>query len=165
MTDTPAPRVVSGKRAAWVAVCVGFLSCWEGYAPVAKHERVDPPGVITACYGMTNYDRALRPGERFTKAQCQQYLAQDLPRYALGVRKCVPGFDDMPASRQASLVSFSYNLGPQALCKSRVAKMLNAGNVRGGCDDMLLYVYANGKYLRGLDNRRHAERALCLKDQ
>jgi lysozyme len=136
----------------------------EGYAPVAKHERADPPGVITACYGMTNYDRPLKAGERFTKPECQKYLAEDLPRYAVGVRKCVPGFDDMPAPRQAALVSFAYNIGAGGLCKSRVAKLLNAGQVQAGCDDMLMYVYANGKYLKGLDNRRKTERALCLKD-
>jgi lysozyme len=166
MADAPAnTRLVTGKRAAYVAICVTFLTAWEGYEPVAKHERADPPRVITACYGMTNYDRPLNVGERFTKAQCAEYLAQDLPRYEIGVRKCIPAFDDMPPSRQASLISFSYNLGPVALCKSSVAKNLNAGKVAAGCGAMMNFVYANGKYLRGLANRRTAERALCLKDK
>lgn len=161
-----ADRIVTGKRAAYVAILVAFLPLWEGYAPVAVHERVDPPGVITYCFGRTNYDDpGVKTGETFTKAQCEQFLADDIPRYTLGVRKCIPGFDEMPPSRQAALVSFAYNLGSATLCKSRVALNLNAGKVQAGCDDILLYVYANGKYLQGLDNRRKAERALCLKDQ
>lgn len=165
MTSAPQARVLSGPRAAAMsAILVPFLMLWEGYAPVAKHEAGDPPSVITACTGMTNYDRPIFAGEKFTKAQCAQYLAEDLPRYEQGVIKCIPSFDDMPASRQAALVSFAYNLGPAALCKSNVAKQLNAGNVKAGCDDMMLFVNANGKFLQGLQNRRTAERALCLKD-
>lgn len=162
MADTQ-PRVITGKRAAWVAIAMTVLPVFEGYAPVAVHEKADPPGVITWCFGRTNYDDPTVPvGERFTKAQCEQLLADDLPKYAIGVRKCVPGFDEMPPSRQASLVSFTYNLGAGTLCKSGVAKDLNAGNVQAGCDAMLAYVNAAGKYLCGLDKRRQDERAMCL---
>lgn len=161
-----ADRVVVGKHAAWVAILVPFLAVAEGYAPVAVHEKVDPPGVITWCYGRTNYDDpTVKAGETFTKAQCEQFLADDVPKYAIGVRKCVPGFDEMPPPRQAALVSFTYNLGAGTLCKSGVAKNLNAGNVQAGCDAMLAYVNSNGEYLKGLDTRRHNERALCLKDK
>jgi hypothetical protein len=46
-------KVVGGAA---VALTASFLTVWEGYAPVAKHEHVDPPGVITWCFGRTNFD-------------------------------------------------------------------------------------------------------------
>lgn len=167
MTSAPQARVLSGPRAAALAaVLVPFLSAWEGYAPVAVHEKIDPAGVITVCFGRTNYDDpTLKVGQRYTKAECQKFLADDLPRYEQGAIKCVPGLPDMPTSRQAALVSFDYNEGEGNLCKSSVAKQLNAGNITAGCDDMMLYVIADGKFVQGLQNRRAAERALCLKDQ
>ena len=150
---------------AGVAICASFLMVHEGYAPVATHERVDPPRVITWCFGRTNYDYpGVKAGTRFNKAQCEQFLSQDLPKYAAPVQECIPTFDTMPPTRQASLVSFSYNLGSGTLCKSKVAHQLNAGNISGGCNAMAAYVRANGKVLQGLVNRRRDEIKLCLKD-
>jgi lysozyme len=148
-----------------VAICASFLVGAEGYEPVAKHEAVDPPNVITWCFGRTNYDDpTVKAGTHFTREQCKQFLEQDLPKYAAPVQACIPSFGAMPPHRQAALVSFAYNLGPRTLCKSSVARNLNAGDVRRGCDAMLAYNRANGRVLRGLQNRRAAERAMCLRE-
>lgn len=153
----------TGWAGAGVAVCASFLMLWEGYEPVAKHERVDPPGVITWCFGRTNYDvKGVKPGTRFTKAQCEKFLEEDLPRYAGPIQRCAKGFADMPPKRQAALVSFAYNLGPGRVCKSSVIRNLNRGNIVEGCNAMLAYTRANGVVLRGLQRRRAAERHLCL---
>lgn len=38
--------------------------------------------------------------------------------------------------------------------------LLNAGNVKGASDELILWVYASGKVLNGLVKRREAEKAL-----
>lgn len=165
----PAKR--TNRRAKWyvgsvVGISVAFTAAWEGFAPVATHERIDPPGVITWCFGRTNYDDpSVKVGTRFTKAECEKELPETLARYAADVEDCIPDVSNMPPSRQAALISFTYNLGKGNLCKSSVARYLNAGDVRRGCDAMLLYDRANGVVLKGLQNRRRAERELCLRDR
>lgn len=149
---------------AGVGLCAAFLMAREGYEPVARHERIDPPGVITWCFGRTNYDDpAVKAGTRFSRAQCKQFLEQDLPKYAAPVQECIPSFNSMPPSRQAALVSFAYNLGAGRLCASSVAMDLNAGDVRAGCNAMLAWNRSNGRVVRGLVLRRQAERKLCLE--
>jgi hypothetical protein len=70
----------------------------------------------------------------------------------------------MPGYRHASIISFTYNVGGGALCKSSVARYINAGEPDKGCDALLLYVKANKHIIQGLKNRRMAERKLCLNN-
>lgn len=159
------PQGKTGWAGAGVTLCAGFLMAWEGFAPVAKHERVDPPGVITWCFGRTNYDDpTVKAGTRFTKPECVKLLEKDLPKYAAPLLKCIDNFNTLPPHRQAAMVSFSYNLGPGTVCKSSVVKNLNNGNVPAACNAMMKYTRANGVVLRGLINRRNAERAYCLRN-
>lgn len=150
-----------GYLAAVFAAATGILVVWEGMNPVAVHERVDPPGVITVCIGRTNYDDpSLKAGQRYTKDQCKQFLKEDLPRYNAMVNKCV--HVDLSVNERAALLSFVYNVGQGTLCKSSVAREFNAGNHRAGCGALMRYTRANGVVLRGLENRRRAELKLCL---
>lgn len=142
-----------------LAVLVALLTSWEGLKLVAWHDPIDPKGVNTVCFG---HIEDVKVGDRYTKTQCQEMLAKDIPRYMAMVRKCIKV--PMPAKREAAIISFTYNVGGGALCKSSVARHLNAGNVRAGCDALMLYNRANGKPIRGLSNRREAERKLCLSE-
>lgn len=160
-----------GKKwaGAGVAICAAFLMAREGFAPVATHERIDPPDVITWCFGRTNFDDpSVKVGARFTREQCKAFLEEDLPKYAAPLQACMPAFDLMPPARQAALVSFAYNLGAGTACRSSVARLMNAGNVGAACDAMLLYNRVNGRVCDdahcGLGARRRAERKLCLGD-
>lgn len=149
--------------AAAAVLAVTCLCTWEGMDLTAKHQAIDPPGVITACIGETNYDRPdLREGQRFTREECKTRLLQDMPKYAEQVDRCIKV--DMPPHRRAAMISFTYNVGGYTLCKSSVARYLNAGNVQKGCDALMLYDRANGKVLRGLENRRAYEREWCLRE-
>lgn len=166
MTDPDTQTLNHAKRGgAAVVIVTAFLMAWEGFAPVAVHERVDPARVVTYCYGRTNYDDpTVRVGERFTKEQCDKFLAEDMPRYTKPLRSCLRGWDAMGPHRQAAFITAAYNLGSGTVCKSLMAKKLNAGDVRGACDAFMRYVYANGRKLKGLVNRRAAERANCLRE-
>src|SRR5262245_40143338 len=157
-------RGAAAAGAAAAALTVAALTQWEGMDRVAQHFSIDPPGVITVCYGMTNYDRPLKTGQEFTEDECKAFLLHDIPKYEAQAAKCIPGLYEMPAHRRAAINSFTYNVGGGALCKSSVAKYLNAGDIEKGCGALLLYTRANGKVLRGLERRRQFERSWCLRE-
>lgn len=171
INDHLAARTPQGK-AGWAggiataasALTASFLMVHEGYEPTAKHERGDPPHVITWCYGRTNFDdNTVKAGTHFTKDQCKPLLEADIPKYAAPLFKCVKNFGDYPMHRQAALISFSYNVGPGTACKSSAVRLLNAGEVQDGCNALMRYTRANGVVLRGLVTRRRDERAYCLR--
>jgi lysozyme len=154
-----APALVKRGRAAAIAIAVTIIAAFEGYAPVGHHDRIDPPGVNTVCYG---HIEDVQIGDKYTKVQCEEMLKKDLPRYDAMVDKCIKV--PMPPHRRASIISFTYNVGGGALCKSSVARYLNAGDVQRGCDALLAYNKSNGEVRKGLTNRRVAERKLCLME-
>ncbi len=165
ITIKPNSSHVKGGIAGGVAaLVVASLVQWEGLTHTAKHERIDPPGVITVCYGMTNYDRPLKAGQKFTTAECEEFLLRDIPRYADQARNCIPGLADLPPHRQAAMVSFVYNVGEGTLCRSSVARYMNKGDITKACQSLMLYTKADGKVLRGLINRRKFEKAWCLRN-
>jgi len=154
--------------AAVIALLVPFLISWEGLDLVAHHQAIDPPGVITFCDGATNYDHPeVKPGTRFTKAECYRYVIKDLPKYEAMLSRCVDT-SKLPTHRHAALLDATYNLGPGAICKATrhrpsIATLLKRGEVARACKALMDYTYANHKFLRGLYNRRKAEYAWCMR--
>ncbi|MNQ87056.1 Lysozyme RrrD [compost metagenome] len=61
-----------------------------------------------------------------------------------------------------ALVSFTYNLGINALKGSTLLRKLNSGDYEGAADEFLKWNKAGGKILSGLTRRREAERMLFL---
>jgi lysozyme len=146
-------------RGGWVAAAVACIVVWEGFAPTGHHDPIDPRGVNTIGYG---HIENVRIGDKVTKVQAGVILANDLPRYEKQVERCI--HVPMPGYRHAAIISFTYNVGGGALCKSSVARYINAGNPTHGCDALMLYVKSNGQFRQGLKNRRTAERKLCLNN-
>ena len=154
--DTAVTKVNPKGRGGWVAVAVTLIMTWEGFAPTGYHDRIDPPGVNTVGYG---HIENVQIGEKITKVQAGVLLADDLPRYEAQLEHCI--HVPMPGYRHAAIISFTYNVGGGALCKSSVARYINAGAWEKGCDALLLYDKANHRVVTGLENRRKAERKLC----
>ena len=154
------PKTAAQATGAWVGLALFLVAAWEG---LYTHAYRDSVGVPTICYGVTAVDRPVKMGDRVDKAMCEKWLREDLPRYHAMVKKCIPAIDTFPPHRIAALVSFTYNVGQGNLCKSSVARKLNAGDVQGGCNALLLYDKAKGKTLKGLHNRRVQEREWCLR--
>ncbi len=173
----PSKKVVATSVAAAIAagtlsphvidLSVQMFDHWEGRNYTAVHLKFDPPGVVTVCGGVTNYDiPSLKVGQKFTEAQCQKIIASLIPKYAAPIEKCVHNFTEMPDHRQAALISFVINLGPGKVCGTSIARNLNAGHVNLACNAMTQYVAANGRRLQGLINRRNdpvwGEKPWCL---
>jgi lysozyme len=160
MAVTKKQVAVGGLSAAAAALAFVFIPHWESGGRMdmtVRQQKIDPLGVYTVCHGITNLDpdyKWIRPGMTFTEAQCAEAFAKVLPKYVEPLARCMPSFKDMPPHRQVALVSASYNLGPGRICGA-VARHFNAGNVAAGCEALGQYVRANGKVLKGLQNRRY----------
>lgn len=142
------------QRAGWVALALGCVAGFEGLRQAAY---LDPVGIPTICFGET---KGVRLGQRATLEQCKGMLTASLQLANHAVDDCIRA--PLPDYRRAALVSFTYNVGKGALCGSTLARKLNAGDVHGGCDEMLRWTMAKGIRLPGLVTRRQKERNMCL---
>ncbi|PKG74803.1 glycosyl hydrolase [Shewanella sp. GutCb] len=137
-----------------------------GGAMVAQQEGlilgsyVDPVGIVTACFGKTGADVEL--GQTYTQQQCLAMLASDLEVYNKQLLSMVPA--DITPSEHAAYLSFIYNVGANNFSRSTLRKKLIAGDRVGACNQLSRWIYAKGKKLQGLVNRRESERQLCLKE-
>jgi len=136
-----------------------------GFEGLKTKPYFDPAHIRSVCYGET--EREMRT---YTRDECMALLKdRQASDYAPKVLQCVPGFaDERRRYAFAASIDASYNAGVAAFCKSRMARAFNQGQWKAGCDGFLgWYATAriNGKPtpLKGLQRRREAERALCLK--
>ena len=146
------------KSAALAAVVVTVVGGFEGLRQTAYPDPATRGKPWTVCYGET---AGVKPGDHYSIAECKTMLIASLEKYAVGIENCVKV--PLPDERYVALVSFAYNVGVGAACKSGVVTLINAGQTRAGCDRLLQWNKAAGITFPGLTRRRQAERALCLK--
>jgi len=153
-------KAATGTAAASVlAAAVTFDGPWEGMKTEAYLDRIAQPPVWTVCYGET---RGVQAGDRYTPQECADLLLVALADFRADLVKCIPSLPAQPEGVQVALVSWSYNVGTGAACRSTLAKRANAGDWRAACDQLLRWDKAGGVVVRGLTNRRKAEHALCV---
>lgn len=134
---------------------IRLIEDFEGFR-AAQYD--DGTGVMTIGYGTTSADFSPLP-RTCTRAQAEQWLRQKLrDRYepavnALGVPLNQNQFD--------ALVSLTYNCGPGAM-QWQIGASLRRRDYATAANDFRRYVYAGGRVLQGLVNRREAERRLFL---
>jgi len=135
------------------ALAVPLVMLYEGYVPWVHR---DPIGRLAACYG--HDDQTMTPGKRFTAAECQAMLDQDLLKHAQAL-DCIK--HPLTDGQKAAFVSFAFNVGNKAFCDSTLARKANAGDMPGACAELSRWTRAGGRELPGLVKRRAAERELC----
>lgn len=109
----------------------------------------------TAGYGHTGSDVSL--GVKYTQAQADAWLAQDLAKFEAGVNKLAPVTTQ---GQFDALVSFAYNLGIGNLQSSTLLKKHNAGDYAGTALEFSRWNKAAGKVMSGLTARRAREAEL-----
>lgn len=127
----------------------------EGYTGTAV---IPVPGdVPTIGFGTT---AGVRMGDTITPPKALARALTDVQQFEGALKQCVR----VPLHQHEydALVSFAYNIGPGAFCGSTLVRKLNAGDYAGACDEMPRWVFAGGRKVQGLVNRRAAERAQCL---
>lgn len=144
-------RLVGGTA----AVAVALVGAFEGLRTVAYR---DPIGIPTICFGST---KGVRIGDRKTVPECEALLIEELRDHELGMRLCMKEPDKVPEGAYIAFLSFTYNVGVGAFCKSTLRKKADAGDLRGACAELSRWDKAAGIRLPGLTKRRAEERKMC----
>lgn len=152
----PAGRSRSLKAVAGASCAALLLTCVPKFEGVILRGYKDPIGIVTACVGHT---ATAILGRAYTPAECDALLAEDLVKHAEGVNACVKV--PMTTGQRAAFISFAFNVGTGAFCRSTMARKLNAGDYSGACAEFPKWTLAGGRELPGLVKRRVAERAMC----
>lgn len=147
--------VLIGTGAA--GVLVATVGAWEGFAADPYADKL-AHGILTVCYGDTQIEM-----RHYTKAECQEILADRLADYAAPVLAKSPELKGHPDQTVAA-VSFAYNAGVANYGKSSVARLFKQGKWVSACNALMRWTYSGGKKRQGLVNRRNAERLICLKN-
>jgi GH24 family phage-related lysozyme (muramidase) len=115
----------------------------------------------TIGWGATGRDRftggMIGPGTRWTQAQCDARLAEDLAAYAAEVAAAIGGALTTQNQFDA-LVSFHYNTG--AIARATLTQRHIAGDHAGAAREFARWNRAGGRVMQGLVRRRAAEAEL-----
>lgn len=131
--------------------CMDLIKAFEGFFPEVY---LCPAGYPTVGYG-----HLVRQGEDFSLPlspfEAEQLLWNDLQSYQESVRRLI----NVPLTQGQfdALVSFTYNLGAGALQRSAMRAKINREEHESVPREMMRWVWAGGRKLKGLIRRRQAE--------
>ena len=156
------------------AVVLGLMAALPGYSSLQVSEeglrlitdfegcQLQPyqcsAGVWTSGIGHT---AGVKPAQEVTEHQAAENLLGDIQQTERAVKKCMPVI--MPQPVFDAVVSFSFNVGTGAACKSTLAFFINKGEWRKACEQLPRWVFVNGVRVTGLERRRANELAYCLR--
>lgn len=125
----------------------------EAYTPV-------PGDVPTIGFGTTGN---VKPGDTITPERALQRALTDAQQFEGALKSCVT----VPLHQHEydAFVSFAYNVGGTAFCRSTLVKKLNASDYAGACAELLRWTKFQGRDLPGLVKRRQAEYRQCMGAQ
>jgi lysozyme len=135
----------------------GALALVFHFEGIRTTAYLDTGGVPTICVGHTT---GVKLGQTATADQCNRWLKEDLNTAAVAVLRNV----HVPINQNEldAYSSFVFNVGERQFRNSTLLKMLNAGDHKGACTQLMRWVYDNGKKLKGLERRRVAEYRVCM---
>jgi lysozyme len=145
-----------------LANALNFIKKAEGGLYLKSYQ--DSGGVWTIGFGST-YDfdkqRKVQQGDIITEAQAQKWLEMETSQNAKDIKSLVK----VPLNNNQlnALISFVYNVGINAFKKSTMLKLLNSGADKNTVANQFdKWVFDNGVIVKGLINRRKAEKTLFL---
>lgn len=147
-------RVALASLALSGAALVG-IATHEGFV---GHTYIDAVGIPTIGFGTT---KDVKPNQTITPERALIKLLQDANAMEKQLKQCI---GDVPMHQHEwdAIVSWTYNVGTGAACKSTLVKKLKSGDYTGACNELSRWTYAGGKQLPGLVKRREHERQMCL---
>lgn len=143
-----AALALSASALVGIALHEGYRG--EAYTPV-------PGDVPTIGFGTTG---GVKMGDKTTPEKALVRALQDVQKFEGALKQCVT----VPLHQHEydAYVSFSYNVGSGAFCRSTLVKKLNAEDYEGACNELRKWVFFQGKPLPGLVKRRNEEADKCL---
>ena len=136
------------------------MAVHEGYRDTAY---IPVPGdVPTIDFGTTTHadGRSVRMGDRSDPIRGLIRLGQHVNEKETALRQCI---GDVPMHQHEwdAIVSWAYNVGTGAACKSTLVRKLQAFDYAGACRELLRWDRFNGAPLPGLTKRRQDEFKQC----
>lgn len=101
------------------------------------------------------------PGKAITERQAVESLITNVLRTEAALGRCI--VTQLPQRVYDAVVSFAFNVGTGNACGSTLVKLLNQRRWADACRQLPRWVYVNGVFNQGLDNRRGREMVWCLK--
>lgn len=180
-TRPPANRAGIKSKVVWVAalggsvtllspLLVNTLQSWESGRDRVLVAYADPlaNGIPTVCNGLTRHvtTTPIVVGERWSAEKC---VAEESAAIERVQRQLLPCFKRLPPPSVLDMASsHAWNLGAGATCGSGAMRAWNEGRWEMGCqriargdDGRLVWVFADGKFVKGLANRRADESQKC----
>ncbi|OCP36730.1 lysozyme [Ensifer sp. LC163] len=142
------------------AAGLALVKQWEGFKTKAYR---DVGGIWTVGYGHTSAAGAptVKPNMVITEAEAEPILLADLATFEERVSRLVKV--PLTDNQHAVLVSFDFNTGK--LHSSTLLKKLNAGDYDAVPAELMKWVNAGGRRIKGLVNRRSAEAGLWAQGE
>lgn len=162
-TASPGGRVAIASLSLSAAALVG-MAVHESYRGDAYYATDDERvrGISTIGFGTTTRPDGspVRPTDRTTPERALVQLLADAGRFERELKACV---GDVPMHQHEwdAIVSWAYNVGSAAACRSTLVRKLKAGDYAGACAELDRWVYQGSTRLPGLVKRRADERARC----
>lgn len=143
--------------AASLAISVAALSSIALHEGFRSKAYLDPVGIPTIGYGET---KGVKMGDTITQRKALERLKLSANEHGQGMARCIR----VPLSQGEydAYLSFTYNVGVGAFCRSTLNKKLNSGDYQGACKELLRWTKAGGKELPGLVKRRQEEFKQCI---
>lgn len=135
---------------------IDFIKQVEGSELTVYLDSAKLPTVGTG--HLVRPEDGLKVGDTITQERADALLAADLKTAADAVARLVRV--TLNENQEAALISFVFNVGVGAFTKSTLLRKLNSGDYPGAADQFGQWVSAGGRVVRGLINRRAAERKL-----
>jgi lysozyme len=157
---------VGGIAALCVAAAGACISLTQSSEGLRNKPYLDPAHILTVCYGET---QGIDQAKIYSNDECASKLRRRLAEdYAPRIAACIPELNDRRVKVFGALLDAAYNAGPAAVCNSRMARSIHAGDWAGTCNGFYGW-YATARdrrtgkriQLRGLEIRRQKEAALC----
>lgn len=135
---------------------INLIAQFEGLRLKAYKDVV---GIPTIGYG---HIKGVKMGDVITKEQALDMLHEEVNEYSDAVDKYVK----VPLTQQQFdvLVSFTYNMGIGAFKDSTLLRYLNMGMYEDAARQILRWIWAGGRQIDGLVNRRNIEYKLFKND-
>lgn len=155
---------------------VGLMHKWEPDtskpdAHLYVYEDKLASNTLTVCAGLTNAvsPKKLVKGDKWTQRECNENEALALSKLQENLAICFTKLP--PQSVFDAATSHAWNFGTSKTCYSQAMKHWNQGNYKLGCRLIAFdyegnpnWSFSDGKFVKGLHNRRLDEMNLCLKD-
>lgn len=177
---TPNKGKIAGGLVLASASLLVFIGNWEGRDRQVYADKL-AGGLPTACGGITKHtsSRPVVVGDVWTEEECAAELASVVEADQRRLITCFAS--EPPQAVFDAFSSHAHNFGVGTTCASEAMRAVNAGNLARGCRLLSMTDggepnwssvktgrrLPNGKpelrYVQGLQNRRQAETAMCLK--